>query len=167
MRYLLDTNILSSLVHNQPAGIDEHIRSIGQANVCTIIIVAVELRFGVAKKRSPRLAQRVDELLATIEVLPFEEPADTIYGVIRVRLEKKGRPIGGNDLFIAAHAIALGCTLVSDNEREFSQVPGLRIENWLRHVRIATLTPLHCVVNALIAMAFGDIPTGIIVTRSR
>lgn len=132
MRYLLDANILSALVHREPPDVSEYVRSVGQGNVCTSIIVAAELRFGVAKKRSARLMQRVEELLATIEVLPFEEPADTVYGEIRVQLEKRGRPIGANDLFIAAHAVSLGCTLVSDNEREFSQVPGLRTENWLR-----------------------------------
>jgi len=132
MRYLLDANILSALVHREPARVSEHVRSVGQANVCTSIIVAAELRFGVAKIRSVRLMQRVEELLATIDVLPFEEPADTVYGEIRVQLEKRGRPIGANDLFIAAHAISLGYTLVSANEREFSHVPGLRTENWLR-----------------------------------
>jgi tRNA(fMet)-specific endonuclease VapC len=134
MRYLLDANILSALVHREPAGVSEYVRSVGQANVCTSIIVAAELRFGVAKKRSVRLMQRVEELLATIDVLPLEEPADTVYGDIRMQLEKRGRPIGANDLFIAAHAISSGCTLVSANEREFSQVPGLRLENWLRSI---------------------------------
>jgi tRNA(fMet)-specific endonuclease VapC len=64
--------------------------------------------------------------------LPLESPADAIYGRIRTRLEQSGRPIGGNDLLIASHALALGCTLVTDNEREFMRVEGLEWQNWLR-----------------------------------
>jgi tRNA(fMet)-specific endonuclease VapC len=67
-----------------------------------------------------------------LEVLPFEAPADAAYGLIRTRLEQAGRPIGGNDLLIAAQAIALGYTLVTDNECEFARIDGLAHENWLR-----------------------------------
>jgi len=63
--------------------------------------------------------------------MPFEEPADLIYADIRATLEKSGTPIGANDLFIAAHALALNATLVTGNEREFRRVPGLEVENWL------------------------------------
>ncbi|HXE87080.1 MAG TPA: PIN domain-containing protein, partial [Hyphomicrobiaceae bacterium] len=66
------------------------------------------------------------------EVLPLQAPADAAYGVIRANLEKAGRPIAANDLLIAAHAISLGCTLVTDNERDFSRIRGLSAENWLR-----------------------------------
>jgi tRNA(fMet)-specific endonuclease VapC len=67
-----------------------------------------------------------------MEVLPFEAPADKTYALIRARLEKSGRPIGANDLLIASHAMALGYTLVTDNEREFSRIKDLAQENWLR-----------------------------------
>jgi len=64
--------------------------------------------------------------------LPFEAPADSVYGVLRARLEQAGQPIGGNDLLIAAQVIALGCVLVTDNEREFARIDEIPRENWLR-----------------------------------
>jgi len=70
-------------------------------------------------------------VLGAIEVLPFEEPADAVYGLLRARLEQKGLPMGGNDLLIAAHAVSLGFTLVTGNEREFARVDDLHCENWL------------------------------------
>lgn len=134
-RLLLDTNILSDLVH-WPAGIVAGriaaLSSRQRAHLCTSAIVAAEMRYGVAKRGSSRLADRVDRILDTVQVLPFEPDADRIYGVIRARLEKTGTPIGPNDMLIAAHALAADCILVTDNEREFSRIPGLRLENWLR-----------------------------------
>jgi tRNA(fMet)-specific endonuclease VapC len=71
-------------------------------------------------------------VLGALDVLPFEVPADNEYGKLRARLEQAGQPIGGNDLLIAAQALALGCTVVTDNEREFTRIDGLTVENWLR-----------------------------------
>lgn len=132
MRYLLDTNIVSDLVRNPQGRVAQHIRKVGEAKVCTSIIVAAELRYGAAKKSSPRLSAQLDVILHALEVLPFEAPADAAYGSLRARLEATGRPIGGNDLLIAAQALALGCTLVSDNEWEFERIHNLSNENWLR-----------------------------------
>ena len=70
-------------------------------------------------------------MLGSLVVLPFEAPADTVYGHIRTQLEQAGTPIGGNDLLIAAQAIALGCAIVTDNEAEFARIAGLAHENWL------------------------------------
>jgi tRNA(fMet)-specific endonuclease VapC len=78
------------------------------------------------------LAARLDELLNSIAVLPFEPPADEIYGTIRAQLERAGTPIGNMDLLIAAQALAQGHVLVTDNEREFRRVEGLQVENWMR-----------------------------------
>ena len=133
MRYLLDTNILSDLVRNPQGRVAQHIREIGEAQVCTSIIVAAELRYGAAKKQSPRLTAQLEAVLGALEVLPLEAPIDTAYGALRARLEKAGTPIGANDLLIAAQALALGYTLVTDNEKEFAQVKDLPRENWLRH----------------------------------
>ena len=132
MRYLLDTNIVSDLVRNPQGRVAQHIRNIGEAQVCTSIIVAAELRYEAAKKQSPRLTAQLQAVLGALEVLPFEAPADTTYGSLRARLEQAGKPIGGNDLLIAAQAIALGYTIVTDNDREFAQIDGLSRENWLR-----------------------------------
>ena len=133
MRYLLDTNIVSDLIRNPQGRIARHIRKIGEAKVCRSIIVAAELRYGAAKKQSARLTAQVQAVLGALEVLPFESPADGTYGVLRARLEKAGRPIGANDLLIAAQTLALGYTLVTDNEKEFAQIKDLPRENWLRH----------------------------------
>ena len=131
VRYLLDTNILSRLLR-QPRGVlAERIRRVGESAVGTSVVVACELRYGAAKKGSPVLTERVGALLDALEVLPLGPGVDREYARIRSRLEARGIPIGANDLLIAAHACAEGLTLVTDNVREFSRVPGLRVENWL------------------------------------
>ena len=137
MRYLLDTNIVSDLVRNPQGTVARQVRRVGEKQVCTSIIVAAELRYAAAKKRadkkgSPRLSSQLDAVLGALEVLPFETPADASYGLLRTRLERAGTPIGANDLLIAAQALALGYVIVTDNEREFSRVKGLRLQNWLR-----------------------------------
>lgn len=131
-RYLLDTNIVSDLIRNPGGRIAKRIRDVGEAHVCTSIVVAAELRYGATKKGSSRLATRLDAVLGALDTLAFEAPADVAYGLIRTRLEKRGVLIGGNDLLIAAQAFALGYTLVTDNEREFSRINDLARENWLR-----------------------------------
>ena len=131
MGYLLDTNILSDLIRNPFGPVAQRIEAVGAKTVCTSIIVAAELRYGSAKKGSPRLQARVEDILATIPVLPLEVPADADYGRQRAQLEASGQPIGGNDLLIAAHALALGLTLVTHNTREFSRIAGLQVEDWL------------------------------------
>jgi len=132
MRYLLDTNVVSDLVRHPQGRISKRIREVGEAQICTSIIVAAELRYGATKKGSPRLATQLEAVLGALDILPFEVPADTAYGVIRTRLEQIGRPIGGNDLLIAAQAVALGYTIVTDNEGEFARIDGLLHENWLK-----------------------------------
>ena len=100
--------------------------------VCTSIVVAAELRYGAAKKGSARLTAQLEAVLQALPVVPLESFSDATYGRLRARLEKDGQPIGGNDLLIAAHAVTLGHTLVTDNEREFARVTDLKCENWLR-----------------------------------
>ncbi len=132
MHYLLDTKIVSDLVRNPHGNVVQHIRRVGEMNVSTSIIVAAELRYGARKKGSARLTAQLEAVLSALDIAPFESPVDVIYGQIRSQLESAGQPIGGNDLLIAAHAIALGCTIVTDNEREFSRIAQLSCENWLR-----------------------------------
>jgi len=129
--YLLDTNILSAVVKQPASLLARRIAMMNREDYCTSLVVACELRYGVLKKGSPSLAAKVDQLFMRVEVLPLEALVDLHYAEIRVALEKMGQPIGHNDLLIAAHARALGLTLVTDNVREFSRVPGLRVENWL------------------------------------
>jgi tRNA(fMet)-specific endonuclease VapC len=132
MRYLLDTNIVSDLVRNPQGKVARHVRAVGEKHVCTSIIVAAELRYGATKKGSPRLSAQLEAVLGALEVLPFQAPADAAYGLLRTRLEQAGRPVGANDLLIAAQALSLGYTVITDNEKEFAHVEDLRRENWLR-----------------------------------
>lgn len=130
-QFLLDTNILSDLVRQPQGAVARRIAQVGEDAVCTSIIVAAELRFGAAKRGAPRLTWQVEEILAALPVLPLELPADECYAQLRCALDKSGRPIGPNDLLIAAHALALECTLVTANEDEFARVPGLAVANWI------------------------------------
>jgi tRNA(fMet)-specific endonuclease VapC len=132
MHYLLDTNIVSDLLRHPQGRVAERIQQVGEATVRTSIIVAAELRFGAHKLGSPRLTERLEAVLGALEIAPFEAPADALYGQIRAQLEQAGTMIGGNDLLIAAHALVLGDTVITDNVREFRRVDGLQVENWLR-----------------------------------
>ena len=131
-RFLLDTNIISDLLRNPRGRVAARIAEVGERQVCTSIIVAAELRYGTAKRGSARLSEQLAGYLGALDVLPFEGPADVLYGELRTRLEQSGKPIGANDMLIAAQALALQYPLVTDNEREFSRVEGLTVENWLR-----------------------------------
>ena len=131
-RFLLAANIVSDLVRHPQGRAAAKIAELGEDAVATSIIVAAELRYGAAKKASARLASQLEAILGAIELIPFEAPADAAYGATRVALEAAGTPIGGNDLLIAAQALALDMTVVTDNEREFTRVDGLKVENWLR-----------------------------------
>lgn len=128
---MLDTNVISDLIRNPQGRCAKRIAKAGEDRICTSIIVAAELRYGCAKRDSKRLTKAVEDLLAEIDVLPFEAPAGAEYGAIRAALERAGTPIGGNDSLIAAHACAVGATVVSANAVEFKRVRGLKVENWL------------------------------------
>jgi len=133
-KYLLDTNIISELMRNPRGKVTEKIAQEGESSVCTSIIVASELYFGAAKKvqqtGSSRVLEQVKLILSAIDILPLEEPADHHYAEIRSYLEKKGTPIGPNDLLIAAQAKAKQLIVVTANYNEFNHVPGLMVEHW-------------------------------------
>jgi tRNA(fMet)-specific endonuclease VapC len=132
MRYLLDTNILSDLIRNPRGSVWRRLDDVSNDQVVTSIIVAAELRFGASKKGSTGLQRKVESMLRTFTVMPFDRPADAIYGDLRARLERAARPIGNNDILIAAHALGGDCVLVTDNTREFARIESLVVENWLR-----------------------------------
>jgi tRNA(fMet)-specific endonuclease VapC len=131
LRHLLDTDTVSDLILRPQGKVAAEIGRRGEKGVCTSVVVAAELRFGAAKRGSQRLTRQVESVLAALRVLPFEEPADRRYADLRSHLERNGTPIGPNDMLIAAHALALGLTVVSGNAQEFSRVPGLAVDNWL------------------------------------
>src|SRR5947209_2717970 len=128
---MLDTNILSDQIRNPQGRAAKRIAQLGEDNIWTSIIVAAELRYGCAKSGSKRLLKAVEDLLGEITVLPFDVPADVKYGGIRSELEAAGKPIGSNDLLIAAHAYANGATIVTANVEEFKRIRNLNVENWL------------------------------------
>ncbi|MEG3093216.1 type II toxin-antitoxin system VapC family toxin [Sphingomonas sp. PB1R3] len=130
---MLDTNIVSDLIRNPQGRVFEQIAALGSDSICISIITAAELRYGCAKKGSPRLLAQVEAILDSIDILPFDVPADGEYGGIRAELEAAGKPIGPNDLLIAAHAYSVDATLVTANVGEFQRIRGLRVENWLSY----------------------------------
>ena len=130
-RFLLDTNIVSDLVRNPGGRVAQRVRNVGVETVCTSLVVAAELRFGAVKKGSRRLSAQLEAVIGALDILPLEEPLDRRYAELRAALEQTGTPIGGNDMLIAAHALALGLTLVTANEQEFARVSALTVENWL------------------------------------
>lgn len=129
--YMLDTNILSEALRNPFGPLKNRVANFEFGLVATSAVVASEMRYGACKKGSTQLIERVEQVLSRIEVLPYDNDASRHFAEIRADLERRGLPIGWGDFFIAAHARALSMTLVTANVREFSRVPGLKLENWL------------------------------------
>ncbi len=130
-RFMLDTDTCSYVVRGTNAAIAGRLSNIATDDVCISVIAKAELLFGIAvwPGRS-RNAAAVGAFLSAIAVLDFPDAAAAHYADIRAGLRRRGMPIGADDLFIAAHARCLELTLVTNNVREFSRVPGLHIENW-------------------------------------
>jgi tRNA(fMet)-specific endonuclease VapC len=131
-RYMLDTNICIYIRRKHPPSLRERFERLAPGEVCISTITHGELFYGVEKSdHRTRSARLLEELLSLIPVHPIPLDAAQTYGAIRRLLERRGEQIGGNDLWIAAHAKAAGLTLVTNNEREFRRVPGLKVENWI------------------------------------
>lgn len=132
LRYLLDTNICIYISKYKPPLVRDRFERIDPVAVGMSAITWGELCFGARKSQaSARALSVLEQLQAMIRVVPITSEVGEHYGDIRATLERDGRPIGNNDLWIAAHVRALGCTLVTHNEREFLRVRGLSVENWL------------------------------------
>ena len=131
VRFMLDTNIISELIRNPEGAVQQVVTRVGTPAAAISSIVASELRFGYLKRGSDRLARLVENMIARVEVISYDDPASTHYPQIHQSLQMSGKPIGPVDLFIAAHARSLDLTLVTDNVREFSRVEGLKLENWI------------------------------------
>lgn len=130
MAFLLDTNIISYLVRDPRGTLALRVGRESFEDLVTSIVVIGEIAFGFVRRPSPRLERQTSDVLRGIQIIDLDQTAATIYGSVRADLESLGTPIGANDLWIAAHALALDATLITANEREFRLVPGLRVENW-------------------------------------
>lgn len=127
---LLDTNICIYIINAKPPEVLARFRGYRLGEIGLSSIVAAELAYGVARSDSERNRRALEMFLAPLEIVPFDERAVWAYGRLRADLERQGQPIGALDTMIAAHALSLEATLVTNNTREFSCVAGLRLENW-------------------------------------
>ncbi len=131
LRFLLDTNVVSALMRAPQGTVRGRIAEVGENAIAVSLVTTAELHFGAALNPSSKGLANFALILRGLTILPLEPPADSIYGRIRAGLHQRGRLIGPNDLWIAAHALALDLTLVTANTDEFSRVPNLKLENWL------------------------------------
>jgi tRNA(fMet)-specific endonuclease VapC len=130
MRRTLDTNICSYILRRHPQGMIERFAALDREQLWLSAIVAAELRLGAAKLGAPRFQAAVEAWLAGFDVRPWPVEATAQYAQVRAALERAGKPIGGMDLMIAAHALAEDSVLITNNAREFHRVPGLAVEEW-------------------------------------
>jgi tRNA(fMet)-specific endonuclease VapC len=128
---LLDTNICIYLINQRPASVLERFQNLRTGDLGVSSVVAAELAYRIEKTNSERNKRALELFLAPLEIAPFDQECIWIYGQVRAQLEGQGTPIGSLDTMIAAHALALKATLVTNNVREFSRVPNLVLENWV------------------------------------
>lgn len=131
MRYLLDTDSVSFALRGY-GKVGARIQARKPSDLCISAITLAELRYGADRKGSRKLHALIDTFTTAVEVIPFDEDAAAEFGRIGNVLARRGTPIGEFDVLIAAHAVSLQCTLVTNNVRHFSRVAGLSVENWAR-----------------------------------
>jgi tRNA(fMet)-specific endonuclease VapC len=130
-RYLLDTNICIYIRKKKPERVSQRFHKVDTGEVAISVITYGELLYGANKSgQRVRSLETVQEFVRIVPALPLPENAAEAYGFIRAELESRGEMVGPNDLWIAAHALASGLTLVTNDEREFRRVRGLKIQNW-------------------------------------
>ncbi len=132
MRYLLDTDTASYSIRGASAALDSRLAKAAARDLAISVVTRAELLFGVEKRGNPRgLARVVHAFLDRIAILPWDNAAVDVFAKVRAQLERQGTPIGFADTMIAAHAISLKATLVTNNQKHFLNVKGLSLENWL------------------------------------
>ena len=131
-RYLLDTDTFVYIRRGRPAEAQARFQRLRPGEAILSVITYGELLYGIEKKQvGPEPLRRLEELVSLIQVAPLPPEAARHYGAIRAALSLRGEIIGANDLWIAAHAQAMNLTLVTNNEREFARIAGLKIQNWI------------------------------------
>lgn len=132
MKLMLDTNICIYIIKQQPLTVLKRFLEYQIGDIGISSITLSELRYGVAKStHQDKNSKALDEFIIPLEVVSFDEEAAHVYGDIRATLEKAGTPIGAMDMLIAAHAVSLGISLVTNNTREFVRIPALTIIDWI------------------------------------
>ncbi|OGG51977.1 MAG: twitching motility protein PilT [Candidatus Handelsmanbacteria bacterium RIFCSPLOWO2_12_FULL_64_10] len=131
MSYLLDTNTCIRYLNDRDSSVSRRLRLVNPSDVILCSVVKAELYFGAyhSSRREGNLAL-LEDFFGRFVSLPFDDEAAKVYGNLRAQLQASGTPIGSNDLLIASIALACNVTMVTHNVREFSQVPGLQIEDW-------------------------------------
>lgn len=134
MKYMLDTNICIYLIKQKPPQLLHKFAELSFGDVGVSAITVAELQYGVQKSQYPEQNQQaLGQFLIPLTIVDFDHNAAVAYGAIRAALERQGTPIGSLDTLIAAHAQSLDVTLVTNNVREFSRVPDLKVVNWAEH----------------------------------
>ena len=133
IQFILYTNICIYIIKQKPREVFDRFNALEISQIAISSITMSELSYGVHKSSKPHQNQiALAQFAAPLEILPYSDDASQYYGALRTRLEKQGTPIRALDMLIAAHALSLNCTLVTNNEKEFSRVPKLNIENWVK-----------------------------------
>ncbi len=133
MKYMLDTNICIYIIKQKPQAVIERFLQTEISQIGISSITLSELFFGVSKSSKPDQNKiALAQFIAPLEILPYDDQAAHCYGDLRAYLERQGKPIGSLDMLIAAHALSINSTLVTNNEKEFIRIPKLRIDNWIK-----------------------------------
>ncbi len=130
IRYLLDTNIVSYHIRRSSPALLRRLHATSSAHVALSVVTEMELRYGLARNPALRIAPLVESFLSGIAILPLESSVAKKYASVRHTLVSKGAAVGPLDLMIAAHALAMGIVLITNNTREFNRIPDLRCEDW-------------------------------------
>ena len=129
--YLLDTNICVYVIRKRPESVYRRLSTIGERGVAISVVTAFELEVGALRSQGTHYREAVRLFIAELPVQPLEDSARAAYGQLRTALERRGEVIGAYDMLIASHALALDATLVTNNQKEFKRVKGLKVENWV------------------------------------
>ena len=132
MNYLLDTNICIYIINKKPSSVIKHIQTKRPEQIAISTITQAELEYGIARSRNidqNRIA--LLEFLFPFLLIDFDQMAAVQYGLIRSSLEARGKPIGSMDMLLAAQAMSGNYILVTNNEKEFGRIEGLKLENWV------------------------------------
>jgi len=132
IKYILDTNTCIYIIKRKPSKVIERFEKTKVSQIGISSITLSELLYGVSKSSKPEQNQiALFQFAAPLEILPYDDGAAQYYSDLRTGSERQGTPIGSLDMLIAAHALSLGCTLITNNEKEFIRIPKLKIDNWL------------------------------------